>query len=154
MAYKVIRVSEDYGVVVVACGEEAAVENPDSPELTFFEHNDHVERSAVPFFAEVTRNRAIQYFSGIADGLGWGDEMPRTHFASLEEVEAWARKKAEAWASCRLEELLPVAKEDVFDLLAADTYFSPEKKRAMLSAHGLLEEFEARHGKLVPEVKP
>ncbi len=94
MEYEVIRVSADYGMLVVwPFGAEQATN-----EL-FWIHNDCENQSTYPdgaYFREASRIDAIGYFSGQADGMGWGDMPELNRFASLDDVRKWAEQRAAA----------------------------------------------------------
>jgi len=85
--YRVIRASEDYEIIVVVSPEDADPED----ECTFYARRKQGDERKV---TEVTKKAAMQYFSGIADGMGWG-KLPDKVFSSLEEVEVWRAQAAE-----------------------------------------------------------
>ncbi len=103
MLYKVIRVSENYGVVLVCVSENGASkleEGVDGKYLIYNQHNflnllaaeARADDGDFRFIFEETTNEAkiLGYFSGQADGLGRG-EKPEKPFSSLEELWKWIR---------------------------------------------------------------
>ena len=104
MSFRVIRVSEDYQVVVVVTPHNASLfasapgggQVISPPEGTvFYEHNPLRQPADAPFFTEISLDNALIYSSGHADGLGWG-KRPQEAFTSLDEVERWTRQRQEA----------------------------------------------------------
>ena len=140
--YRVIRVAEDYGVVVVALsGEE-----PWQSDAKYFLHNSNLPPTT-NFFEEVGERRAMGYFSGIADGLGRGD-LPGKVFQELEAIEQWAKEKREEWDRCRLECYCQELNIEELALLFAEVSLSVERKRDLLQRAGRLGEYEARFGQI------
>lgn len=119
MSFRVIRVSEDYGVVVVVSPEDAG---PDTPHASFWVHNDNTQEESEKFFAAASKAEVLGYFSGHADGLGWGNR-PAEQFESLTAIEEWAEKSATR-ASCETTIQAFAACEnlsDFYELFAEET---------------------------------
>lgn len=91
MTFRVIRASSDYGVVIVVSPEDADPEDAQNPEYRYYEHNECKQELNDPVFQEVSWTCAIQYFGGIADGLGFG-KFPKEPFNSLKELEEWMKE--------------------------------------------------------------
>lgn len=89
MSYRVIRVSEDYRVVVVVTPENA---DPGNENATYFVHNDYTAQENEEFWSEISADGTLAYFSGHADGMGWA-EMPKKPFEALSDVEGWATEQ-------------------------------------------------------------
>lgn len=87
MSYRVIRVSEDYRVIVVVTPENA---NPGDESATYYDHNENSESGSEEFWNSTTKRGAMIYFSGIADGIEWG-ERPDEPFKSLDDIEKWVK---------------------------------------------------------------
>ncbi len=93
--FEALRISSDYGVVTaVETNREHALLDSNA---RFFEFNSNVPEQRKFFeteagqknaFTEITRERAMSYYSGIGDGLGHG-RIPNRKFSSLEELTAW-----------------------------------------------------------------
>lgn len=90
--YKVIRASEGYGMVIAVTPPDATPENYRKKEAKFFLHNDLLD-GETDFFSEVSVTTVIGYFSGHADGMGFG-QLPENSFTDLAEIQTWATEKA------------------------------------------------------------
>jgi hypothetical protein len=76
-------------------------------------HNDNLPESG-SFFQPISEMGVWGYFSGQADGLGFG-EMPDNPFESLDQVKLWAEQSAEKSAAEMMDKLF--SQEDVFDTI-------------------------------------
>lgn len=89
MSYRVIRVSEDYRVVVVVTPENAKFEDDGA---IYYLHKETVEGNSEEFWGEISARGTLAYFSGHADGMGWR-EMPEGSFESLSDIEKWVTEQ-------------------------------------------------------------
>ena len=85
---KIIRVSGDYGKIVV--------ETIGEPK-EYYHNTDSIK---IDDFHKITEKVVVGYFSGMADGLGWG-ELPEQEFTTLEDIKKWARDKQEQYCKER-----------------------------------------------------
>jgi len=100
--YRIIRAASDYGAAVIVCPAETDPKNQaDLASARFYLHNDNIEQQG--FFEEIDFGLVKCYFSGLADGLGFGG-LPDQAFSSLKEVQAWLERSNEAVCTRRLEE--------------------------------------------------
>jgi hypothetical protein len=119
MAYRIIRASADYGLVIAVTPVDAV---PESATAEYFRCADwEIGGQATNRFHSISREEALAYFSGHADGLGLG-KIPRTDFATLDAVLAYRAKRMARW---RFHLLVAQAHEssnavDRFDLSAVD----------------------------------
>lgn len=89
MSYCVIRVSEDYRVVVVVTPENAKFEDDGA---IYYLHKETVEGKSEEFWGEISARGTLAYFSGHADGMGWR-ERPEESFESLSDIEKWVTEQ-------------------------------------------------------------
>jgi len=88
MSFEVIRVSSDYQVVILIDPPGA---KPEDADKTVYEHNGYIsDNDEGDYFTDISTHAALGYFSGQADGMGWG-EIPAKPFDTLAEAEEWAR---------------------------------------------------------------
>ncbi len=85
--FHVLRVASDYSMVVV-CETEKEVPDPEDLECRFYLYDTNGLKKQD--FAETNYRSVLGYFSGHADGLGFG-EIPAKPFASMEDVRTWHR---------------------------------------------------------------
>lgn len=85
--FSVIRVSDDYGMVIVVTPEDTDPQNP--KDARFYLHHDIKWKEGEPFFREASFREVLGFFSGHADGMGWGNH-PEQPFDTLDAVEKWA----------------------------------------------------------------
>lgn len=98
--FKIIRVASDYSVVVLVTSLSG---EPYNPGNKYFLYNSNLLEDsetkemladagdADAVFIEVKEGIALQYLSGIADGLGWG-ELAVNDFPSLSDAWQWIRE--------------------------------------------------------------
>ncbi len=86
--FHVIRVSSSYKMVVVCCSERQEP-RPEDPSNTYFIYNNLTDED----FEESSYRGVLGYFSGIADGMGFG-ELPKEPFSSLDDVRRWREERA------------------------------------------------------------
>lgn len=96
--YKMIRCSGDYGVAILVSPHDAL---PEMLEVKFYRID--TSRKIVKI-DEISRNVAVGYFGGIADGLGWG-ELAVEPFETLEDARDYIVKQANEWARKKMAEL-------------------------------------------------
>lgn len=86
MSFRIIRAGEGYGLIVVVSPENAEIDDPTARYWCWRDWTigDLPKRE----FVEITQHAAQMYFSGQADGLGWG-ELPENAFETLREVREW-----------------------------------------------------------------
>ena len=107
MSFRVIRVSSNYRLVVLVSPEDAGPED----ECEIFVHNNVACKQKKVVFKKSTRRIAICYFSGQADGLGFG-EMPNAPFGSLREAADWTKERQEQCDKEALQEAESFLKEN------------------------------------------
>ena len=91
--YKIIRCGSNYELVIVVTPADA---DPDTKEAKFYRLAFWPINGYQPgIFHEISRNCAIGYFSGQADGLGW-QYYPDEPFESLEAVLAYVNQCRQA----------------------------------------------------------
>jgi hypothetical protein len=84
--YRIIRASACYGLVIAV---EPADATPDSETASYHRCADwQIAQETPDQFHPITRMGALGYFSGHADGLGFGT-VPDQSFATLDEVLAY-----------------------------------------------------------------
>ena len=108
--YKVIRVSHNYGIVIVESGDDSA--------KTY--HGFGIprgERGHVEAFEPMAADELGYFFGGMANNDGFG-ELPETPFVSLEDVKIWRARKRRAQQIEMLRELL--AHDDLEEALRTD----------------------------------
>ena len=71
-------------------------------------HDDRIHRDSEIAFKEISEKEAKRYFSGQADGMGFGT-LPKKIFTSLKKIEEW-RKKVQLQAYKELNELMEKSK--------------------------------------------
>ncbi len=100
--FRIIRCGEAWSLVIVVTPKDA---KPDTVGARFYLWASWQMGDYMPeVFREISLDEVINYFGGMADGLGFG-EIPRESFASLEEVAQFIEKKRNGWGRKRLEEL-------------------------------------------------
>lgn len=88
--FRMIRVAHDYELVIVVTPEAAG---PETAEAKFYRFATWTISGHKPnIFNEITREEAIGYFSGHADGLGFA-EPPEVPFANLNVALAFIRRE-------------------------------------------------------------
>lgn len=88
--YKMIRCSSDFGLVILVTPANAKIDNP---EARYFRYATWQIGNHEPgVFNEIDKHLAISYFSGIADGLGFGD-LPTETFPDLGAAIRFVRQK-------------------------------------------------------------
>lgn len=109
MAFQVIRASKDCEVIVVAeitiREDEAGSVNKIDSTGRYYVYNNNTGQE----FACVPEKEARSYFSGIANGLGFG-EVPLKVFETLVDVGLWRRQSQEAWAREQLVKIAETAR--------------------------------------------
>jgi len=95
MSYRIIRLSEDYGMAIIVSPEDA---EPWVSGNMYWLLNDNIPECA-DAFKEVSDRTALGYFSGIADGMGFST-IPDIVFEEISDVEMWIQvKRNEFYAS-------------------------------------------------------
>ena len=123
--YKVIRVSGDYNLLIV--------ENSEKKFYLYSAYRGDKDN----VFEEASKNIVLQYFSGQADGMGFG-EMPKKPFESLEAVWNWAAELRKV----RIES--DQDNENPYELMDALMNFLPLTEvqfQDKLARHGLIEKW-------------
>lgn len=98
--YIVIRASSGYETIIVTFEENKKTKH--------YLHDDRIYRNSGIVFKEISKKEAERYFSGQADGMGFG-VFPRKFFTSLEEIEEW-RKEARLQAYRELKKTMKKSK--------------------------------------------
>ena len=83
--FQIIRASAGYELVIVVTPPNA---DADNPKAQYFIHDQDTQKSGDPYFSSLSKEAVRQYFSGQADGMGFGT-LPEKPFDSLEEVKKW-----------------------------------------------------------------
>ncbi len=119
--YRLIRIADNYAMVIAVTPEDA---KPEDQGSRFFLYNEYIaqQKKVDPDFVEVTKSVAIQYFGGIADGLGWGN-LPSKAFKTLDEIKVWRQKSVKAWTEKRLAEQEARKKERLVELKEKNARF-------------------------------
>ena len=88
--YKIIRCGLGFDPVIVVTPAEAGPDPPGAKfhRLASWPIGDHKPN----VFNEISRETALGYFSGHADGMGF-EEFPREPFSTLDELLAFALDK-------------------------------------------------------------
>jgi hypothetical protein len=86
MSYRIIRLSGDYGMAIIASPENAG---PVDLSNRFWLINDN--KPEFETFKEVELNAVLGYFSGHADGMGFS-ELPDIIFEEIKDAEKWVLK--------------------------------------------------------------
>ena len=113
MPYKIIRLSADYRFAMAVSPAEA---KPWSPGSRYFEYCGY--RDAEPHFVETTENGAVASFSGIADGMGWGEKPEKNSFEDLEDIEKWLNKKEDEVDEASTRRIILVQHRDDLEYLS------------------------------------
>lgn len=88
--YKVIRCGTNYDLVIVVTPENAG---PETPGVKCYRYASwHIGNHKPNVFNEITVRDAEMYFSGHADGLGYG-KLSQEIFSSLEEAASFISKE-------------------------------------------------------------
>lgn len=86
MSFRIIRCGSQCCLVIAVSPPEA---KPETPEAKFYRYaNWQIEDDQLGVFNEISRDTTLGYFSGQADGLGWG-ERPDYEFESLTAIVNW-----------------------------------------------------------------
>lgn len=146
--YRIIRVAEDYGLIIAVSPADATPQSETAQYYRYATWKIEPDQDAERFHA-VSRNTAQGYFSGHADGLGFG-VVPDQTFPSLDAVLKycqWEKSKTpEQRLLARFYELLRSAyvsseREDNFDLTTdpmIKQQFHDLHHRALASASDLV----------------
>src|SRR3989344_8446671 len=100
--FKIIRCGTGFDPVIMVSPPDAGHDTPDAEyyRCASWQIDDH--KPGV--FNEISRDMAISYFSGIADGIGF--EVPSAEtFPTLETALSFVTEKGNEWARKRLQEL-------------------------------------------------
>lgn len=85
-----IRCGSEYRTVILVTPADAG---PDDDGAKFYRYSwDGVRGQEPETFQEISRNSAIRYFSGIADGLGFANK-PSSTFPNLDVAGRWIRQR-------------------------------------------------------------
>lgn len=88
--YRIVRCSGDFFSAVVIWSSDAELYDP---EAKFYSYNWFWKGKGR--LREIDRERIFSYFSGISDGMGFGEIPQKTEtFSALDEVREWLEKKA------------------------------------------------------------
>lgn len=100
--FRIIRCGTGFDPVIIVSPPDAGPNTPDAKyyRCASWQIGDHQPG----MFNEISRNMAISYFSGIADGIGF--EVPPTDiFPTLEATLSFVTEKNNEWGRKRLREL-------------------------------------------------
>lgn len=151
---EILRPPIIFKVVRASCGYATLVVESMGKRHKYYVSRDDLETAQ---FKEVNEKEALLYFSGQADGMGFG-ELPRQDFVSLKEVEDWANTTRTKFLKERLLEIWNDEntwnqKKDnpyeLMDFLMEDQPLTEEDFKNGLEKHGLVEkwpEFQKRYG--------
>jgi hypothetical protein len=118
MSYRIIRLSEDCGVVIIVSPANAEVWAEDNK---YWLMNHNIKKFET--FKEVNSDAALGYFGGIADGLGWGP-IPDITFEEIKDAEKWVLESKTKFYEKRYKELYennPEAQEELKQFLEDPT---------------------------------
>jgi hypothetical protein len=105
--HQIIRCGDRFGLVIAVTPPDA---DPQTPDATFYRFADWEINGKLPqVFHEISKEEAMGYFSGHADGLGWED-FSEEPFETLEKLQEYViaeyQKKMDAYQEQRRIEIL------------------------------------------------
>lgn len=165
MDYRIIRAAEDYGLIIVISPADATAQSETAKYYRYATWKIDPDHEPDRFHA-VSRNIAWGYFSGHADGLGFGS-VPDQSFPSLDAILkycAWEKNRTPSqrllaeFHQLLIGAYLSSETEDSFDLdsaqLDSKQKFREIHRRASLEAIKLVR-YCQMHGKtLIDELMP
>lgn len=100
--FKIIRCGTGFDLVIMVSPPDAG---PDTPGARYYRYASWQIGNHQPEVSnKISRDRAMSYFSGIADGIGF-EEPPSDIFPSLEVALQYVIRKRNEWGQKRLLEL-------------------------------------------------
>lgn len=110
--YKIIRCGSGFDPVIVVSPPDAG---PDTPNAKYYRCASwQIGNHQPEIFNEISKDEAVGYFSGQADGMGF-EVPPAENFPSLKSAQHYIREKRNEWSRNQLEQLKDLGIETIED---------------------------------------